>query len=74
MPRLFALLVLVSLSGLLGGCGLSEEDKDFYYRGWLRPTDLDRQPPSRLGPRTHRESGGGYPGGGGHYKADPLID
>ena len=63
-----ALLLLVSFSGLLSGCALSEEDKDFYYRGWVRPTDLDREPPNRLGPKPLRNSPQG------HAMHDPLVD
>jgi hypothetical protein len=66
MYRLLSLILLVTLTALLGGCGLSEEDKDFYYRGWLKPTDLDRPAPKRLGPK-HPEPGPGMP-------RDPLID
>ncbi len=34
-------LLLASL--LLGGCAfMNEEDRDFYGKGWIRPTDLDK--------------------------------
>ena len=51
---------------LLGGCAVDPEDKAFYYSGWLRPTDADRerQPHDEMvseGPHTA-------------YKKDPLID
>lgn len=67
MHRFLFLLLAGSVTGLLSGCAISEEDKDFYYRGWLRPTDLDRQPPSHLRKKT--------PGAPDvQYKKDPLID
>ena len=66
MFRLLSILLLVTLCALLGGCGMSEDDKDFYYRGWLKPTDLDREPPKRLGPK--------HPGPSAHMPTDPLID
>jgi hypothetical protein len=64
MHRVFLLLLLATLPLVFSGCGLSEEDKDFYYKGWLKPTDLDREPPSRLGP--HRPST--------QMPRDPLVD
>jgi hypothetical protein len=65
---LFLLLLAGSLGAALGGCAISEEDKDFYYRGWLRPTDLDREPPSRLRKKSPAD------GPPIQYKKDPLID
>ena len=64
MPRL---LLLCSLAALLGGCAMSEEDKNFYYRGWLNPRELDEDrapPPSQYG---------GPPVPGKGYKRDPLL-
>ena len=38
------LLVAVAMIGL-GGCAfMSDEDRDFYGKGWVNPRDLDRQP------------------------------
>lgn len=68
MHRFFFLLLAAMMGGLLGGCALSEEDKDFYYRGWLRPTDLDREPPSHFRKRQQDAAQGVQ------YKKDPLID
>ena len=42
------------LTATLSGCGMSEEDKDYYLRGWVRPTDLDKPSPSEL--RRHTEA------------------
>lgn len=67
MRRFLLILLLTPTAGLLSGCAVTEEDKDFYYRGWLRPTDLDREPPPRLGPRNRPEPPP-------NYKRDPLID
>ena len=45
--RLCLLAVGASLSLLtLSGCGMSQEDKDFYLGGWVRPTDLDKPSPA----------------------------
>lgn len=44
-------LLLLTASMLLltlTGCGMSEEDRDYYLRGWIRPTDLDKPSPAEL--------------------------
>ena len=33
-----ACVLVVSVTG----CGMSEEDRDFYLNGWVKPTDLDK--------------------------------
>jgi len=46
--RWIGIAALVLLLGapvvLLGGC-MTPEDKAFYGRGWLNPSELDREPP-----------------------------
>ncbi len=46
----FCLLVLGASLLLLNltGCGMSQEDKDFYLGGWIRPTDLDKPTPATV--------------------------
>jgi hypothetical protein len=68
---MFRVLLLVCAGALLSGCAISEEDKAFYYRGWLNPRELDRDqtPPSRYG-----GTGPQPPSPRPVYKKDPLID
>ena len=42
-------LTLLLTSFLLGGCAfMNDEDRDFYGKGWIHPTDLDK-------PASHHE-------------------
>ena len=63
MLRLLA-LALVAL--VHAGCTVSEEDKDFYYRGWVNPNE------ARMWNSTHAHHAGEAPPPG--YKPDPLVD
>ena len=49
MKRFLLLVSLGAVLSTLGGCAMSEEDKDFYGRGWIRPTDLDQPYPHHSG-------------------------
>ena len=49
MKRLLLLVTILAL----GGCAfMSDEDKDFYGRGWVHPTELDQQYPHHAGTPT----------------------
>ncbi len=56
-------LALLFLSALFLGCSVSDEDRDFYYRGWVNPNSR----PSPLA-NPHPMLPASSP-----YKADPLI-
>lgn len=46
MKRLLLLAVVLTL----GGCAfMSDEDKDFYGRGWVKPSELDNPYPNHAG-------------------------
>ncbi|MBV9658558.1 MAG: hypothetical protein JO295_10650 [Verrucomicrobia bacterium] len=47
-PSLWLLLLLLLV--ILSGCAVSQEDREFYYRGWWQPTDLDKPTPYRHPP------------------------
>lgn len=53
-PNLLAarltLLLALALTLTTGGCAWTQEERDFYGRGWLNPRELDRPVPRR-GPR-----------------------
>ena len=50
MKRLLFLAALTAVLSTLGGCAfMSDEDKDFYGRGWVKPTELDQQYPHHAG-------------------------
>ena len=41
------LVALAVVSG--GGCAfMSDEDRDFYGKGWVKPSDLDKPTPHRM--------------------------
>ncbi len=69
MKRLLLLALLGVVLSTLNGCAMSDEDKDFYGRGWIRPTDLDHQYPHHAG--TPTSTHGGQRAGGGS-SADQL--
>lgn len=49
MKRVFALLSLVSLAAGLCGCSeMTQEDKEFYGRGWIHPGELDQERPTKM--------------------------
>lgn len=54
MPRfilpLLAVLAATILALSVGGCAWTQDERDFYGRGWVTPRDLDRPAPYR-GPR-----------------------
>ncbi len=52
MKRLLLLALLGVVLSTFNGCAMSDEDKDFYGRGWIRPTDLDQQYPHHAGTPT----------------------
>jgi hypothetical protein len=66
MLRLLSLLLVLTAGLSVGGCAVNEDDKDFFYRGWIKPTDLDREAPRRLrkGPEQPVSK----------LKADPIVD
>lgn len=47
--RLFSPLATITLAFAVlltaGGCAWSQDERDFYGRGWLNPRDLDRPAP-----------------------------
>ena len=49
MKRLLLLALSAVVLSTLNGCAMSDEDKDFYGRGWIRPTDLDQPYPHHAG-------------------------
>ena len=51
LRRPLLLLCLVMVLATLGGCAfMSDEDRDFYGRGWVKPTDLDQPYPHHSTP------------------------
>ena len=50
------------MAALLGGCALSEEDKAFYYTGWLNPNKK----------RNYDEHGDAPKHPAGFLKVDPM--
>lgn len=54
MPRFFLPILAMLASAILvlavGGCAWTQDERDFYGRGWLNPRELDRPAPYR-GPR-----------------------
>ena len=49
MKRFLSLVLLGAVLSTFNGCAMSDEDKDFYGRGWIRPTDLDNPYPHHSG-------------------------
>ena len=50
MKRLLFLACSGVVLSTLSGCAfMSDEDKDFYGRGWIKPTELDQQYPQSCG-------------------------
>ncbi len=42
-------LLVLQLLVLLGGCSeMSQEDRDFYGRGWIHPGELDQERPTKM--------------------------
>jgi len=53
MKRLLLLALFGALLSTFNGCALmSDEDKDFYGRGWVNPKELDQQYPHHAGTST----------------------
>lgn len=47
---LLAVFTSALLALAVGGCAWTQDERDFYGRGWMNPRDLDRPSPPR-GPR-----------------------
>lgn len=56
-------LALLFFSALFIGCSVSDEDRDFYYRGWVNPNS---RPNTLSNPKPALPSQS-------PYKTDPLI-
>jgi hypothetical protein len=56
-------VALLFLSAFLAGCSVSDEDRDFYYRGWVNPNN---RPASLSNPKPALPTQS-------PYKSDPLI-
>ena len=45
MKTIFLSLLLIVVGLVGGGCAFMDpEDRDFYGKGWVKPTELDREP------------------------------
>ena len=50
-------LALAATFFAAGGCAfMSDEDRDFYGKGWIRPSDLDKTTPRRIADPSHPET------------------
>lgn len=50
MKRLLLAALLAATLSTLAGCAfMSDEDKDFYGKGWVKPTELDNPYPTHSG-------------------------
>lgn len=56
MKRAFLLLLVAGLAVGLGGCEMSPDDREFYGKGWLHPSDLDGERPTKM--PAHPETAG----------------
>ncbi len=55
MKKVLLSLVLAATVVTAGCAFMSDEDKDFYGKGWVKPTDLDKEPPRRIHDPSHPE-------------------
>lgn len=69
MKTTLLLLLTVLYALTLGGCALmSQEDRDFYGKGWVNPRELDDTAPKMP---AHPETTGGL---GKTQVVDPILD
>ncbi len=47
LPSILVVLASASLGLAVGGCAWTQDERDFYGRGWVNPRDLDRPAPYR---------------------------
>ena len=73
MKKTFLCLLLAAAILAAGGCAfMSDEDRDFYGKGWIKPSDLDKTPPHHAIPDpSHPEQVAAAPARTQSADADP---